>query len=72
MIKNLYSARTIKYSKALNIKFQLKQFLKANNNNNNNKNNSMLCENLKILYKIKIKIFKALNFRVILVNYKLS
>ena len=26
----------------------------------------------KNLYKIKIKIFKALNFRVILVNYKLS
>ena len=26
----------------------------------------------KILYKIKIKIFKALNFKVILVNYKLS
>ena len=35
----------------------------------------MLCENLKkskILYKIKIKMFKALNFRVILVDYKLS
>ena len=26
----------------------------------------------KILYKIKMKIFKALNFRVILVDYKLS
>ena len=26
----------------------------------------------KILYKIKITIFKALNFRVILVKYKLS
>ena len=37
MIKSLYSARTIKYSKALNIKLQLKQFLKANNNNNNSK-----------------------------------
>ena len=37
MRKNLYSARTIKYSKALNIKLQLKQFLKANNNNNNSK-----------------------------------
>ena len=29
MIKNFYSARTIKYSKALNIKLQLKQFLKS-------------------------------------------
>ena len=37
MIKSLYSARTIKYSKVLNIKLQLKQFLKANNNNNNSK-----------------------------------
>ena len=37
MIKSLYSARTIKYSKVLNIKLQLKQFLKANNNNNNTK-----------------------------------
>ena len=37
MIKSLYSVRTIKYSKALNIKLQLKQFPKANNNNNNSK-----------------------------------
>ena len=37
MIKSLYSARTIKYSKVLKIKLQLKQFLKANNNNNNSK-----------------------------------
>ena len=74
MRKNLYSARTIKYSKALNIKLQLKQFLKANNNNNNNKTfHAMRKSKLaKILYKSKIKMFKALNFRVILVDYKLS
>ena len=29
-------------------------------------------EKSKILYKIKTKMFKALNFRVILVDYKLS
>ena len=29
MIKNLYSATAIKYSKALNIKLQLKKFLKS-------------------------------------------
>ena len=29
MIKNLYYDRTIKYSKALNIKLQLKKFLKS-------------------------------------------
>ena len=36
MMKNLYSARTITYSKALNINLQLKKFLKSTNNNNNN------------------------------------
>ena len=51
MIKNLYSARTLKHSK----KFHAMRKSKKS----------------KILYKIKIKIFKALNFRVILVKYKL-
>ena len=61
MIKSLYSARTIKYSKALNMKLQLKQFLKANNNNNSKKIHAMRkSKKSKILYK------------VILVNYKLS
>ena len=62
MIKSLYSARTIKYSKALNMKLQLKQFLKANNNNNNSK---------KIHAMRKSKKSKFL-YKVILVNYKLS
>ena len=67
MRKNLYSARTIKYSKALNIKLQKKKF------QNYKKFHAMRkSKKSKILYKIKIKLFKALNFRVILVNYKLS
>ena len=43
MIMNLYSAKTIKYSKALYIKLQLKKNFKKANYNNNNKKNSMLC-----------------------------
>ena len=67
MMKKLYSARTIKYSKALNIKLQLKKFLKPDNNNNFIKKFYAMLKSTKlkskILYKIKV------NFRLILVNY---
>ena len=71
MIKILYSARTIKYSKALNIQLQLKKMPKKLISTIIilKKIYAMLKskkEKSKILYKIK------LNFRVILINDKLS